>query len=127
MIEKILLAEDNNMNCKLVLHGLKNYKVDVASNGQEAIDLFIANQYDMIIMDIQMPVLNGIEAMRKIRMIETENVRKPGTIILGMTADWFPNLIEECEAAGMDDYLPKPILPSELSHLILDLYSKYSH
>ena len=126
MIEKILLVEDNNMNCKLVLHGLKNYKVDVAKNGQEAIDLYRLNEYDIVLMDIQMPVVNGIEAARKIRQIESERISKRYTIILGMTASWIPNLLEECEAAGINDFLRKPFNPLELPQIIADFYSRYS-
>lgn len=127
MIEKILLADDNNMNCRLVLHGLKKYKVDVAYNGQEAVDLFSANNYDVVIMDIQMPVIDGIEASREIRKIESEKLRKPGVVIIGMTASWVPEIIKECEAAGMNDFIPKPFHPSDLPQIITDFYSRYVH
>jgi CheY-like chemotaxis protein len=127
MIEKILLAEDNNMNRTLALHGLKQYKVDVAFNGQEAVDLFAENQYDIVIMDIQMPVVDGIEASRKMRKIELEKVSKRGTIILGMSADWFPKLMAECKEAGIDDFLSKPFRPKELPELLTGFYSKYTH
>lgn len=127
MIEKILLAEDNILNQKLALYSLKEYKVDVAGNGQEAVDLFSANQYDVVIMDIRMPVVDGIEASRKIRQIESEKVRKPGTIILGMSADWVPEQIEECEAAGINDFLSKPFSPKELPQMLTGLYLKHSH
>lgn len=127
MIEKILLAEDNYMNHILVLHGLQQYKVDIACNGQEAVDLYNANDYDVVLMDIQMPLISGIEATRKIRKIEAEKQRKPGTVILGMTGGWLPSLVEECEAAGMNDFLPKPFKPSELSAIITDFYLKYVH
>jgi CheY-like chemotaxis protein len=127
MIEKILLAEDNIMNRKLALYGLKDYKVDVAGDGQEAVDLFRENHYDLVIMDIRMPVVDGIEASRKMRQIESEKVRKPGTIILGMSADWFPKQIEECEAAGIDDFLSKPFAPKELPQMLTGLYLKHTH
>jgi len=127
MIEKILLAEDNYMNHILVLHGLQQYKVDIAYNGQEAVDLYNANDYDVVLMDIQMPVVDGIEASRKIREIESENLRKPGVVILGMTASWVPEIKKECEAAGMNDFLQKPFKPSELSAIITDFYLKYIH
>lgn len=127
MINKILLAEDNNMNRKLLLHGLKQYKVDVARDGQEAIEMFKINQYDMILMDIQMPGIDGVEASRQIRRIENDDVRKTRAIILGITADWFPDLQEECKAAGIDDFLAKPFIPSCLSNIINDYYSRYSH
>ena len=127
MIEKILLAEDNYMNHVLVLHGLQKYKVDIAYNGQEAVDLYKANDYDVVLMDIQMPVVDGIEASRKIRKIESENLRKPGVVILGMTASWVPEIIKACEAAGINDFLQKPFKPAELSAIITDFYLKYTH
>jgi CheY-like chemotaxis protein len=127
MIEKILLAEDNIMNQKLALYGLKEYKVDVADNGQEAVDLFNANHYDLVIMDIRMPVVDGIEASRKMRQIESEKVRKRGTVILGISADWIPKQMEECEAAGIDDFLSKPFAPKELPQMLTGLYLKHSH
>ena len=126
MIEKILLAEDNNMNRRLALHGLKQYNVDVAFNGQEAVDLFSANKYDIVIIDIQMPVIDGIEASRKMRKIESEKVSKPATIILGISADWFPELVEKCKAAGIDGFLPKPFHPKELPDLLMGYYSNYT-
>jgi CheY-like chemotaxis protein len=125
MINKILLAEDNILNCKLLLHGLKKYQVDIARDGKEAIELFKTNQYDVVLMDIQMPGVDGLEASRQIRQIENE--RKTRAIILGITADWFPNLKEECKAAGIDDFLAKPFLPSQLGNVITDYYSRYSH
>ncbi len=127
MINKILLAEDNTLNCKLLLHGLKQYKVDVARNGKEAIELFKTNQYDIVLMDIQMPEIDGMEASRQIRRIENDNIRETRAIILGITADWFPDLKEECKAAGIDDFLAKPFQPSKLGNLITDYYSRYSH
>jgi CheY-like chemotaxis protein len=125
MIEKILLAEDNAMNLKLALYGLRDYKVDIAGNGQEAIDLFSRNHYDMVIMDIKMPVVDGITASREIRKIEVQKQRKPGAVILGMTAGWVPDMIEECKKAGFNGFLPKPFRPKELPGLITGLYSKY--
>lgn len=127
MINKILLAEDNTLNRKLLLHGLKQYQVDVARDGKEAIELFKSNQYDLVLMDIQMPGIDGLEASRQIRRIENENHHKTRTIILGITADWFPNLKEECKVAGIDDFLAKPLQPSNLGSMITDYYSRYSH
>jgi len=127
MINKILLAEDNVLNCKLLLHGLKQYQVDVARDGKEAIELFKTNQYDIVLMDIQMPGVDGLEASRQIRRIENDNLRKTRAIILGITADLFPNLEKECKAAGIDDFLAKPFQPSNLVNLISDYYSRYSH
>ena len=126
MINKILLAEDNNMNRKLLMHSLKQYEVDIAKDGKEAVELFRANRYDVILMDIQMPVINGVEASRQIRRIEIDDIRETRTMILGITADWFPSLQEECKAAGIDDFIAKPFKPSNLVNMISDCYSKYN-
>ena len=125
MIETILLAEDNIMNHILVLHCLQQFKVDIAYNGQEAVDLYSANNYDVVLMDVQMPLIDGIEATREIRKIEAEKFRKHNAVILGMTAACGPDLLEECEVAGMNDFLPKPFNPYKLPEIISDLYSKY--
>lgn len=124
MFKKILLAEDNLMNCKLVLLGLKQFDVDVAYDGQEAVDLFTRNNYDVILMDLQMPVKSGIEATEEIRKIEAESSRNPQSFILGMTADWIPSVEDACKAAGIDDFLPKPFLPSEITGLIEEKYNR---
>ncbi len=124
MIERILLAEDNAMNLKLLLYGLKGYQVDVASNGREAIEMFKAASYDMILMDIYMPQVDGITASKEIRRIESENKKKTGAVILGMTACWVEDILDECEKAGVNGFLPKPFKPSELPQLITELYSE---
>ena len=125
MMEKILLAEDNPMNLKLLLYGLKDYNVDVAFNGQEAVDLYSRNHYDMVIMDIRMPVVDGITASREIRKIELQKQRKRETVILGMTACWIPDIAEECQEAGFNDFLPKPFRPKDLPGMIKEFYLKY--
>ena len=123
MINKILLAEDNLMNCKLMQLSLKQYDVDVAHDGQEAIDLFSTTHYDVVLMDIQMPVKTGIEATYEIRELEKQQGRAR-CIILGMTADWIPAVEEQCKTAGIDDFLPKPFLPSEVSAIIEEKYRR---
>jgi CheY-like chemotaxis protein len=127
MIEKILLAEDDLSTRKLVLYALKEYVVDVADNGQEAVDLFNVNQYDMVLMDIQMPVVDGIEASQVIRKIESEKQSKPRTVIMGMTAGWLPNLIDKCKIAGINDFLSKPFSPAELPKIMTDCYLRNLH
>lgn len=127
MIEKILVAEDNLTTRKMVRYALKGYKVDVADNGQEAVDLFSVNQYDVILMDIQMPVVDGIEASIEIRKIELEKHSKPGTVIMGMTAGWLPDLIDKCKTAGINDFLSKPFSPIELPKILTDCYLRFVH
>ncbi len=104
----ILLVEDNLINQKIVLLSLKKSvkSVDVANNGKEALDKFGSARYDLILMDIQMPIMNGIVTTKKIRSIEkSTNTHTP---IIAITANALLGDKEECLAAGMDDYISKP-------------------
>ncbi len=110
---RILLAEDNPVNQKLALRLLDRmgYRADVAGNGLEAIAAIEGSNYDVVLMDIQMPELDGLEATRRIRR------RWPGDEgprIVAMTANAMDGDREACLAAGMDDYIAKPIAPEEL-------------
>ncbi len=114
----ILLAEDNIVNQKLAVKLLekRGYQVAVASNGREAVDAFEGERFDLILMDVQMPEMDGLEATRLIREKEAEgNKHIP---ILAMTAHAMKGDREECLAAGMDDYLSKPFKPKELYSMI---------
>jgi CheY-like chemotaxis protein/signal transduction histidine kinase len=104
----VLLVEDNLINQKIVLLSLKKTvkNVDVANNGKEALDKFGSVKYDIILMDIQMPVMNGIITTKKIRNIEkSTNTHTP---IIAITANALLGDKEECLAAGTDDYISKP-------------------
>ena len=104
----VLLVEDNLINQKIVLLSLKKAvkNVDVANNGKEALDKFGSIKYDVILMDIQMPIMNGIVTTKKIRNIEkSSNTHTP---IIAITANALLGDKEECLAAGMDDYISKP-------------------
>ncbi|OFX84373.1 MAG: hypothetical protein A2W99_01245 [Bacteroidetes bacterium GWF2_33_16] len=104
----ILLVEDNLINQKIVLLSLKKSvkNVDIANNGKEALDKFGLVKYDLILMDIQMPIMNGIVTTKKIRSIEkSTNTHTP---IIAITANALLGDKEECIAAGMDDYISKP-------------------
>lgn len=105
---KILLVEDNLINQKVAAKTLqkKGYHCDVASNGQEAISAWTQHRYDLIFMDCQMPVMDGYEATRQIRLAE-KGVRQ--TKIVAMTAYAMEGDRIKCIQAGMDDYLTKPI------------------
>jgi CheY-like chemotaxis protein/signal transduction histidine kinase len=110
----ILLVEDNFSNQQIILLYLKNEvrKIDVAFNGKEALDKFGKAKYDLILMDIQMPIMDGFKATRKIREIEkSTNTHTP---IIAVTANAFPEDKEKCFAAGMDDYISKPFQPEDL-------------
>ncbi len=104
----VLLVEDNAINQKIVLLSLKNKvgNIDVASNGKEALDKFGTQRYDIILMDIQMPVMNGIVATKKIRELEVST--KTHTPIIAITANALTGDKETCLAAGMNDYISKP-------------------
>ncbi|MBJ7900663.1 MAG: PAS domain S-box protein [Cyanobacteria bacterium RI_101] len=110
---KILLAEDNLVNQKVARHILGNlgYGADVAQNGLEVLALLDKKAYDVILMDIQMPELDGLAATRRIRA-EFPPERQPR--IIAMTANAMPGDREECLRAGMDDYLSKPIVIADL-------------
>ena len=104
----ILLVEDNAINQKIVILSLKNFvkNIDVALNGKEALDKFGSSRYDLILMDIQMPVMNGIIATKKIREVEVStNTQIP---IIAITANALSGDKEVCLAAGMNDYISKP-------------------
>jgi CheY-like chemotaxis protein len=106
----LLLVEDTEDNRFLVLAYLKKtpYRIDTAENGQIAVEKFLANAYDLILMDMQMPVMDGYTATREIRRLEREEGRKP-TPIVALTAYALKEDIQKCLAAGCDDHLTKPI------------------
>jgi CheY-like chemotaxis protein len=103
---KIMVAEDNLINQKMILKVLDKlgYKAALASNGKEAIKLLDEQYYDMIIMDVQMPEMDGLEATRYIR----KNYTVQPTIV-AMTANAMLEDRDECLNAGMDDYISKPL------------------
>ena len=105
--QRLLLAEDNPINQKLAVLVLQKagYSVDTVENGQAALDQFLRGQYDAILMDVQMPELDGCEATRRIRAAES-GARIP---IIAMTAHALRDDRQRCFEAGMDDYVTKPI------------------
>ncbi len=117
-----LVAEDNMINQKLIKHVLDglNIKVTLANNGEEALELRKENVYDIIFMDIQMPVMGGIEATHAILEYETE-VSKPHIPIVALTANALSGDREKYMKEGMDNYLSKPIVLEDLS-LLLEEY-----
>ena len=106
----VLLVEDNPVNQKLALAVLqkRGYVVTLAKNGQEAVDQWRAQHFSAVLMDMQMPVMDGIEATQAIRMLEAAQGR-PRTPIIAMTANAMEGDRQRCLDAGMDDYIPKPI------------------
>ncbi len=112
----ILLAEDILFNRKLVraLLNIKNYRVKEVENGIKAVEACKEEDFDLILMDIQMPEMDGIEATRQIREMETEK----HTPVIALTAYASRDDREKCFAAGMDDFIPKPIRKENFYHVI---------
>jgi CheY-like chemotaxis protein len=112
---RILLVEDNIINQQLALIILSRmgYSPGIAVNGKEVLDRLLDEYFDLILMDIQMPEMDGLEATRIIRA--THSVQP---LIIAMTANAAGNDREECLAAGMNDYLPKPISLDELVNML---------
>ena len=119
----ILLVEDNLINQKIVILSIQKLvkNIDVANNGQEAVDKFTATKHDIILMDIQMPVMDGIQATKRIREIELEKRIVP-TPIIAITANALAGDREHCLASGMDEYISKPfqveVLVSKMKNLL---------
>jgi GAF domain-containing protein/CheY-like chemotaxis protein len=113
---RILLAEDNAVNQKLALRLLSNmgYAADVAADGQRAVDAVASGTYDVVLMDVQMPELDGLEATRRIRAGWPDRRLH----IVAMTANAMAGDRDACLAAGMNDYISKPIDPAALAEAL---------
>ncbi len=111
---RLLLVEDVAVNRELVITLLRPFDVEIASaeNGALAVEAMKAGAFDLILMDVQMPVMDGLTATREIRALASLQARE--TPIVAMTANILPEQIEKCMAAGMDDHLGKPISPAAL-------------
>jgi CheY-like chemotaxis protein len=114
---RILLAEDNPVNQKLALRLLERmgYRADVADNGLAALSAVEGSDYDVILMDVQMPELDGLETTRRIRRRWPDATLR----IVAMTANAMDGDREACLEAGMDDYIAKPISPEALQAALM--------
>jgi signal transduction histidine kinase/DNA-binding response OmpR family regulator len=115
---KILVAEDLPVNQTVTSKMLENrgHKVDVAGDGATAIELYLRNKYDLILMDVQMPRMDGFEATRRIRNLEIKTDHH--TLIVALTAHAMKGDADQCLVSGMDAYLCKPLRSQELYSLI---------
>jgi CheY-like chemotaxis protein/HPt (histidine-containing phosphotransfer) domain-containing protein len=117
---RILLAEDAAINQKFALLALEQfgYRADLAANGREVLEALARQAYDVILMDVQMPEMDGLEATRRIGQLWSGAAAhvpdSPRPRIIAMTANTLPGDREACLAAGMDDYISKPIYLHEL-------------
>lgn len=122
---KVLLAEDNLMNQKVATRVLEKMgcEVQIAQNGKEAIAMWKQSNYDLIVMDCHMPLVDGYEATIEIRKLEQkiqtqEKSKKKRTPILALTADAQVGNRKRCLASGMDEYLTKPINVAALRQIL---------
>lgn len=116
---KILLAEDNRINQRVAVLTFNRLGVtcDIASNGQEALDMHRLNGYDLILMDMQMPIMDGLEATRQIRIFENETNAVHHVYIVALTANMISEKRGDCIQAGMDDFMQKPFIEEALRAL----------
>jgi len=120
---KILLVEDNKINQEIIIGLLENagLVIDIANNGKEGVELFRLNNYELILMDMQMPIMDGIEATRIIREINKE------IPIIALTANAMKEDIEKTQSVGMNEHLNKPIDVEQLYETLLKYVCKGHH
>ncbi|MCK5830166.1 MAG: response regulator [Methylococcales bacterium] len=118
--KKILVVEDNKINQKVIMGMLKRFHItpDLEDNGQKALDRLAHNHYDLVLMDCQMPILDGYEATRQLRIEELDK-KVPRAPVVALTAHAATDERDKCLAAGMDDYLTKPLSRSALEKILI--------
>jgi CheY-like chemotaxis protein len=112
---RILVADDNAINRRVAELMLKHagFTVDMASDGSEAVEAHTSKPYDLILMDSQMPVMDGFEATRRIRQLD-----QPQPVIIAITANALSGERERCLSLGMDDYVSKPFTAEQLRTVV---------
>lgn len=124
-IIKVLLAEDNQINQLLAETIIRKfgYEIDTVENGELAVAKIKDNSYDVVLMDLMMPIMDGYKATENIRKMEEST--KQHIPIIALTADVSPTVIKKCKQAGMDRYISKPFDANELQKIIIELVNKY--
>lgn len=123
---KLLLVEDNDFNQIVAQDTLESLfddiTIDIANNGKKGVDKVAANQYDIVLMDINMPEMNGYDATQAIRKLPTPRNK---TLVMAMTASATKEEVDSCYNAGMDGYIAKPFVPEELKSRIVTLIAEH--
>lgn len=116
----VMLVEDNLINRKVALFNLQKlgHSVESAENGSEAVEKFQAGNFDVILMDIQMPVMDGYQATSEIRELEKNTSCGTPVRIIAMTANAEKSEMEKCKSLGMDDFITKPFKPEDLGEVL---------
>lgn len=123
--KKVLVVEDNKINQKVIVAKLRKYNIepDVVENGLLALDKLAQCHYDLIFMDCHMPIMDGYTATRELRLMEFQKNIERQTVI-ALTANALEGERDICLAAGMDDYISKPIITSQLTALLIDKFGE---
>jgi CheY-like chemotaxis protein len=121
-VPRILVAEDDPLNAVVIAQMLTRFGYDVvsAADGEEAVAAYISNRIQLVLMDSNMPRLNGIEALRKIREWEAQHERTPAPVVC-LTGESFGKTRDALNAAGFTDFLAKPFRMDQLQELIESL------
>lgn len=122
---KILVAEDNRINQRIAILTFKQLgvSIDIASNGMEALEMYRKKQYDLILMDMQMPEMDGLEATSEIRSFEQQAKMSHRAVIVALTGSEPTEKRDVCLEAGMNDYMEKPIQEKLLRSLIAKFFN----
>lgn len=125
-VVRVLLAEDNAVNQMIgeAILSKAGYMVTSVSNGEEAYQQWRTQEFDAIVMDVQMPVLDGLEATRRIRQVESHEPAQRRVAIVGLTANALKGDREDCLKAGMDEYVAKPMRSDELLAALAQVLSR---
>jgi CheY-like chemotaxis protein len=117
---KILLVEDNPLNQKIVAFYLKkeNHHISIATTGEEAIKIFKPGYFNVVLMDLMLPGIDGFETTRQIREIENAHNDKEKSKIIALTANTLDNDRERCLLQGMDEYMAKPFDINKLNSIL---------